>query len=81
MIRPIKVIDAIKENLIVTDLETVEKYETIDALWGIEHIKLTDADINALKEGKYLYCNDYEYANIISYEPQSILWEEKTTKY
>lgn len=37
---------------------------------GIEHRKLTDDDITALKEGKYLYCNDGEYAQLISYEPQ-----------
>ena len=68
-------IDAIKVNEIIknTDgghFEIVRKYETIDALWGLEHRILTDNDIKALKEGNFLYCTDGEYAQIISYEPQ-----------
>ena len=66
-------IDPIKVNKIIKDwkpdgFEIVQKYETIDALWGLEHRKITDADIAALKEGKYLYCDNGEYAQIISYE-------------
>ena len=60
-------IDIIK-NISSDSFEVVQKYETIDAFWGIEHRKLTDNDMKALKEGKYLYCNDGEYAQIISYE-------------
>ena len=68
-------IDARRVNEIVKNMscdyfEIVRKYDNIDALWGIEHRRLTDNDIKALKEGKYLYCNDGEYAQIISYEPQ-----------
>ena len=67
-------INAVKVNEIIKEcgghFEIVRKYDTIDALWGLEHRKLTDNDIKALKEGKYLYCNDGEYAQIISYEPQ-----------
>ena len=69
MINAIKVNEIIK-NMSSDDFQIVKKYETIDTLWGIEHRKLTDNDITALKEGEYLYCNDGEYAQIISYEPQ-----------
>ena len=67
MIEPVKTIDIIKD-IPGDNFQIVQKYETIDAFWGIEHRKLTDNDIKALKEGKYLYCNDGEYAQIISYE-------------
>ena len=69
MITPKRTIDVIK-NISSDSFQIVQKYETIDALWGIEHRRLNDNDITALKEGKYLYCNDSEYAQIISYEPQ-----------
>ena len=69
MIRPAKTVDIIK-NIFSDTFQVVQKYETIDSFWGIEHRKLTDNDIKALKEGKYLYCNDGEYAQLISYEPQ-----------
>lgn len=68
MIRPAKPVDIIK-NISSNTFQVVQKYETIDTFWGIEHRKLTDNDIKALKEGKYLYCNDGEYAQLISYEP------------
>ena len=72
MIDPIKVIDVIKGDYrFPLDFEVVEKYETVDALWGMEHRELTDTDIKALKEGKYLYCDNGEYAQIISYNPQA----------
>lgn len=74
MIKPVKTVDIIK-NTYSDTFQIVQKYETIDALWGVEHRKLTDNDITALKEGKYLYCNDGEYAQIISYEPQKISYE------
>lgn len=69
MKNPIKAIDAIK----CVDgevLDVVEKYEVIDAMYGLDHIKLTDEDIQILKDGKYLYYIDgnYEYATIISYD-------------
>ena len=67
MIKPVKTVDIIK-NISSDNFQVVQKYETIDALWGIEHRRLTDNDIKALKEGKYLYCNDGEYSQIISYE-------------
>ena len=68
-------INAIKVNEIIKNMsgdyfEIVRKYDTIDALWGLEHRRLTDNDIKALKEGNFLYCDDGEYAQIISYEPQ-----------
>ena len=63
-------VNGIIKNVSCDYFEIVRKYDTIDAFWGIEHRKLTDNDITALKEGKYLYCNDGEYAQIISYEPQ-----------
>ena len=56
--------------------EIVRKYDTIDVLWGLEHRILTDNDIKALKEGNFLYCNDGEYAQIISYKPQESEDEE-----
>lgn len=74
MIKPVKTVDIIK-NTYSDTFQIVQKYETIDALWGVEYRKLTDNDITALKEGKYLYCNDGEYAQIISYEPQEISYE------
>ena len=67
MIYPIKVNKVIK-NWERSGFEIVQKHEIIDALWGLEHRKITDDDIKALKEGKYLYCDDGEYAQIISYE-------------
>jgi hypothetical protein len=68
-------INAIKINEVVKNadceyFEIARKHDTIDALWGLEYRVLTDNDIKALKEGKYLYCNNGEYAQIISYEPQ-----------
>ena len=68
MIKPIKVNEVIKNWESDGGFEIVQKYETVDALWGLEHRQITDDDIKALKEGKYLYCNDGEYAQIISYE-------------
>lgn len=69
MINPIKVNEVI-ENIEEDDFEIVENYETIDALWGLTHIKITDDDIAALKEGKCLYYDDGEYAQIISYKEE-----------
>ena len=64
-------INAVKVKKIIERLgnhfEVVQKYETIDAMWGMEHMVLTDEDIKALKEGKYLYHSDGEYAHVISY--------------
>lgn len=69
MKNPIKAIDAIK-CVDSEVLDVVEKYEVIDAMYGLDHIKLTDKDIQILKDGKYLYYIDgnYEYATIISYD-------------
>lgn len=69
MKNPIKAIDAIK-YVDSEVLDVVEKYEVIDAMYGLDHIKLTDKDIQILKDGKYLYYIDgnYEYATIISYD-------------
>ena len=58
----------IVDNYPCETFEIVQKYETIDGMWGIEHIAITDDDIKALKEGKYLYHNDGEYVQIISYK-------------
>ena len=69
MITPVKTVNIIK-NFFGDTFQIVQKFETIDAFWGIDHIKVTDNDIKALKEGKFLYCNNGEYAQIISYEPQ-----------
>ena len=70
----IKMINAVRVNEIIKEkgdhFKIVRKYETIDALWRLEHRILTDNDIKALKEGNFLYCTDGEYAQIISYEPQ-----------
>lgn len=67
MISAIKVKDII-DNLEREDFEIVKKYEVVDAMWGIELIKITDKDIEALKNGEYLYSNDGEYAQVICYE-------------
>ena len=66
-------ISSIKVNEVINNwepdgFEIVQKYETVDALWGLEHRQITDDDIKALKEGKYLYCDNGEYAQIISYK-------------
>ena len=69
MTTPMKVNDIIQGSS--DALEVVQKYETVDALWGLNHIKLTDNDIKTLREGKYLYTDDGgEYAILISYAPQ-----------
>ena len=67
MTTTIKVKDII-DNFEREDFETVKKYEVVDAMWGIGLKKITDKDIEALKNGEYLYCNDGEYAQIICYE-------------
>lgn len=66
MIYPIKVIDIINQEYI-SDFDVVRKYETVDGMWGITPIKITDEDIKALKEDNYLYYSDGEYAQIIFY--------------
>ena len=48
----------------------VEKDDVVDMLFGMDHNKITDTDIEALKNGKCLYYDNGEYAQIISYEPQ-----------
>ena len=67
MITPVKIKELIT-NMDGERFEVVQMYETVDAMWGMEHRVLTDEDIKALKEGKYLYCNDGEYAQLISYK-------------
>lgn len=67
MVRPIKIIDVLKSGSKPSGFEIVEKYETVDALWGLDYIRITDEDIKALKEGKCLYSDNGEYSQIISY--------------
>ena len=69
MISPIKVKEFI-DNTESEQFEIVYKYETIDAMWGMDHVSISDDDIKALKEGKYLYYDDGEYATIISYKEE-----------
>ena len=69
MITVVKVKDIITK-MDGESFDVVQKYETIDAMWGMEHMVLTDEDIEALKDGKYLYHNDGEYAQLISYKSQ-----------
>jgi len=69
------IINATRANEVIKNVrgghfEVVRKYDTIDALYGVEHMRLTDNDIKALKDGNFLYCADGEYAQIISYDPQ-----------
>ena len=66
MITPVKVNDCITMD--GDSFDVVRKYDTVDAMWGMGHIVLTDDDIKALKDGKYLYHTDGEYAHIISYK-------------
>ena len=68
MVRPIKPIEVLKSESKPSSFEMVEKYETVDALWGLNYMRITDEDIKALKEGKCLYSNDGEYSQIISYK-------------
>lgn len=67
MIAPVEVENFVT-NVDGESFDVVQKYETVDAMWGMEHRVLTDEDIKALKDGKYLYCDDGEYAQIISYK-------------
>ena len=67
MTSAIKVKDII-DNFEGKDFEIVKKYEVVDAMWGIGLIKITDKDIEALKNGEYLYSNDGECAQVICYE-------------
>lgn len=48
MISEIKVKDVI-DNFRREEFEIVKKYEVVDAMWGIELIKITNKDIEALK--------------------------------
>lgn len=50
--------------------DIVNRYDTVDAMWGMEHMVLSDEDIKALKDGKYLYHSDGEYTQIISYKEE-----------
>ena len=70
MIAPVEV-EKFVTNVDGDSFDVVQKYETVDAMWGMEHMVLTDEDIKALKDGKYLYNNDGEYAQIISYKEGS----------
>lgn len=71
MIAPIEV-NKFVTNVEGESFEVVQRYETyVDAMWGMEHMVLTDEDIKALKDGKYLYHNDGEYAQLISYKEES----------
>ena len=67
MIHPLKPSDIINDETCQASLEIVKKYETIDGMWGIDVIKLTDEEINALKEGEYIYTEDGEYATLLCY--------------
>lgn len=67
MIAPVKVREFVT-RVDSDNFDVVQRYETIDAMWGMEHMVLSDEDIKALKEGKYLYHTDGEYAQIISYK-------------
>ena len=67
MITPVKVKEIVKK-MDGYNFDIVKKHDTIDAMWGMEHMILTDKDIKVLKEGKYLYHTDGEYAQIISYK-------------
>ena len=64
-----KVIDIIRQYS-ADEVDVVRADETIDTLWGLDFIKITDNDIKALKEGKYLYTDNGEYTQLITYEPQ-----------
>ena len=64
---PMKPIDIIKDERYQDEIEIVEKYETIDGMWGIGAVKLTDKEIDALKNGKCVYFNDGEYAHVLFY--------------
>ena len=70
MITPVKPADIIKDKYCET-FDVVQRYEMIDAMWGLSHIQITDEDIKALKEGKFLYSSDGEYAQIISYKGEN----------
>lgn len=67
MIKPMKPIDIIKHEYLQQEHEIVEKYETVDGMYGLGVIELTDKDIDALKTGKYIYSQDGEYATLLCY--------------
>lgn len=48
--------------------ELVDNYTNVNTMWGIDTVKITDADIEALKSGKCLYFNDGEYATVLYYD-------------
>ena len=68
MVEPVKVVDIIEKRY-CSSPQVVQKFEFIDALWGVDNLKITDEHIQLLKEGKCLYYNNGEYAQLISYEP------------
>lgn len=65
MINPVKVNDIIKNE--GDSFTIVQKYENVDGMFGIDYFILTDEDIKALKDGRYLYYDDGEYALLVSY--------------
>ena len=67
MIEPVKVIDIVRDDNCQTKYDIVNKYEVVDGMYSIDAVELTDKEIDVLKEGKYLYFNDGEYAHILYY--------------
>ena len=67
IVHPIKVNDVIKDDY-AEYCDAVSKYETVDAMWGIGKVIITDNDIKALQEGRCLYFSDGEYAHILYYD-------------
>lgn len=69
MIAPVEV-EKIVTKMDSDSFDVINRYDTVDAMWGMEHMVLSDEDIKALKDGKYLYHSDGEYAQIISYKEE-----------
>lgn len=50
------------------DTELIDRGQEVNPMWGIDTVKITDADIEELKSGKCLYFTDGEYATVLFYE-------------
>lgn len=62
MVMPLSLISEDDEGL-----KIVHKAEPIDPWFGMDIYQLNDEDIEALKNGKCLYGDNYEYAILLYY--------------
>ena len=58
----------IEQKSYVTEFEQVHRADPVDTCYGMYVYRITDKDIEALKQGKCLYADEMEYAVLVYYE-------------